>query len=405
MYYMDRRTFCPFCFGGEKMKTAAVVAEYNPFHSGHKYQLEQTRAAGATHIVAVMSGNFVQRGEAAIYDKFLRANAAVRCGADLVVELPLPWATGTAQTFAKGAVGLAKALGNVDVLSFGCENSDLPALEKIADTLYCEEYEAVISSQLSQNKTFASIRQSAVEALCGEDIAKLLEKPNNILAVEYIAAARNMNCNFEFNAVSRAGDGYNENVYSGSGFASATAVRETIRSNSFNPLLVPEELSALYTQDFSDFSRLDLAVLSKLRTLSVQEIALAPDISEGLENRIYSAIREAASVDDLLQKIKTKRYTAARIRRIILSLFLGVRATDSLGTPPYIRILACNEKGKEILNSARPELPVVGRASQLMGLDGRAGEIFALECKADDIYSLSFAPTRECGAYYRTKIF
>ncbi|MBR4050260.1 MAG: nucleotidyltransferase family protein [Clostridia bacterium] len=387
------------------MKTAAVVAEYNPFHSGHKYQLEKTRAAGATHVVAVMSGNFVQRGEAAIYDKYLRASAAVKCGADLVVELPLPWATGTAQTFARGAVGLAKAFGNVDMLSFGCENSDLPVLEKLADTLYSEEYENIISSLLSQNKTFASIRQSAVEALCGADIAKLLEKPNNILAVEYIAAAKNTGCNFEFNAVSRVGDGYNENIYSGNGFASATALRETIRNNCFDSSLVPEEVSGFYTDEFSDFSRLDLAVLSKLRTLSVEEIALAPDISEGLENRIYSAIREAVSVEDLLEKIKTKRYTAARIRRIVLSLFLGVKAQDSVGTPPYIRILACNEKGKEILNSARPELPVVGRASQLKELDGRAGEIFSLECKADDIYALSFAPARECGAYYKTKIF
>lgn len=387
------------------MKTAAVVAEYNPFHSGHKYQLEQTRAAGATHIVAVMSGNFVQRGEAAIYDKYLRASAAVKCGADLVVELPLPWATGTAQTFARGAVGLAKALGNIDMLSFGCENSDLPALQKLADTLYSEEYENIISSLLSQNKTFASIRQDAVEALCGAEIANLLEKPNNILAVEYIAAAKSTGCNFEFNAVSRVGDGYNETAYSGSGFASATAVRETIRKNQFDFTLVPEEVRALYTGGFSDFSRLDLAVLSRLRTLSVGEIALAPDISEGLENRIYSAIREAVSVEDLLEKIKTKRYTAARIRRIILSLFLGVTAQDSVGIPPYIRILACNEKGKEILNSARPALPVVGRASQLKELDGRAGEIFSLECKADDIYALSFAPARECGAYYKTKIF
>lgn len=387
------------------MKTAAVVAEYNPFHSGHKYQLEQTRAAGATHIVAVMSGNFVQRGEAAIYDKYLRASAAVKCGADLVVELPLPWATGTAQTFARGAVGLAKALGNIDMLSFGCENSDLPALQKLADTLYSEEYENIISSLLSQNKTFASIRQDAVEALCGADIAKLLEKPNNILAVEYIAAAKNTGCNFGFNAVSRVGDGYNETAYSGSGFASATAVRETIRKNQFDFTLVPEEVRALYTGGFSDFSRLDLAVLSRLRAFSTKEIALAPDISEGLENRIYSAIREAVSVEDLLEKIKTKRYTAARIRRIILSLFLGVTAQDSVGTPPYIRILACNEKGKEILNSARPALPVVGRASQLKELDGRAGEIFSLECKADDIYALSFAPARECGAYYKTKIF
>lgn len=387
------------------MKTAAVVAEYNPFHSGHKYQLEKTRAAGATHIVCIMSGNYVQRGEAAVYDKYLRASAAVKCGADLVVELPLPWATGTAQTFARGAMGIAKALGNIDMLSFGCENSDLPTLEMLAETLYSKEYESKISSMLSQNATFASLRQRAVEELCGKDVAALLEKPNNILAVEYIAAAKNMCCNFEYNAVSRLGDGYNEDVYSGKGFASATAIRESIRSSAFDASLVPEEVRALYSADYSDFSRLDRAVLFKLRQLSVEKISAAPDISEGLENRIYSAIKEAVSVEDLLEKIKTKRYTAARIRRIILSLFLGVKAEDSFGTPPYIRILACNEKGREILANAEPSLPLVGRASQLKELDGRAGELFALECKADDIYALSFASPRECGVYYKTKIF
>ncbi len=387
------------------MKTAAVVAEYNPFHSGHKYQLEQTRKAGATHIVCVMSGSFVQRGEPAVYDKFLRASAAVKCGADLVVELPLPWATGTAQTFARGAVGIAKALGNVDMLSFGCENSDLPVLEGMADAVYSPEYEQLISSALSQNLTFASIRQSVVSQLCGEEAAALLEKPNNILAVEYIAAAKAMGCGFEYNAVTRVGDGYNSAAYSGNGFASATAIREGIRKSRFDASLVPEEVKDMYTDDYADFSRLDTAVLYKLRQLTVEQIAQAPDISEGLENRIYSAIREAVSVNDLLERIKTKRYTAARIRRIVLSLFLDVKAADSDGLPPYVRILACNEKGRELLSTAKPEIPIVGRASQLKELDGRAGEIFALECKADDIFALSFASPRECGAYFKTRIF
>lgn len=387
------------------MKTAAVVAEYNPFHSGHKYQLEMTRKAGASHVVCIMSGNFVQRGEPAIYDKFLRARAAVECGADLVVELPLAWATGTAQVFARGAVGIAKQLGCVDMLSFGCENAKVQELEALARVTASPEFENLISTMLSSDSTFAALREQAVAQLCGAGTAALLKQPNNILAVEYIAAARKLNCGFEFNAVARLGDGYNDKTYGGSGFASATAIREEIRNNSFSDLLVPEEIKSFYTADFSDYSRLETAVLSVLRGLTVEQIAQAPDISEGLENRIYRAIRESCSLSELFENIKTKRYTAARIRRVVLSLYLGIKAEDSKGIPPYIRILACGEKGREILAAAESECPVVGRAAQFKQLKGRAGELFELECRADDIYALSFSPPGVCGAYHKNKIF
>lgn len=387
------------------MKTAAVVAEYNPFHKGHEYQLEMTRKAGATHIVAVMSGNFVQRGEAAVYDKFLRARAAISCGADLVVELPLPWAMSGAQSFARGAVSVAKSLGCVDMLSFGCESSDLQKIKQLARTVYSAEYEKLISEYLKTEANFASARQMAAAKLLGEDTASLLESPNNILAVEYVAAAENMNCGFEFNAVTRMGDGYNSSVHSGSGFASATAVRQLIKQNSFNSSLVPRKAAELYTADYADEARLETAVLYALRRMSAEEIAQAPDISEGIENRIYSAIRKACSYNELFELIKTKRYPDARIRRILLSLFLGLKKEHSAGLPPYIRVLACGEKGREVLKAAKPLVPLVARASQVNGLDDSAKRIFELECKADDTHALCFSKPHECGIYFKTQVF
>ncbi len=387
------------------MKTAAVVAEYNPFHKGHEYQLEMTRSAGATHIVAVMSGNFVQRGEAAVFDKFQRASAAVRCGADLVAELPLPWAVSGAQSFARGAVSIADALGCVDMLSFGCECGKADMLKAVASALYSDEFEERINAVLPECTSFASARQSVVGDMLGNEYASLLKSPNNILAVEYIAAVKLLGAGFDLNAVCRSGDGYNDKIHSGSGFASATAIRGLIRSGVDYSSLVPSKANELYSGDFSDESRLETAVLYALRRLSVNDILLAPDVSEGLENRIYSAVREARSVDELIEKIKTKRYPTARLRRIVLSLFLGIKAEHSDGVPPYIRILACNEKGKEILSAANPKLPLISRASQFNSLEGRAKDIFNLECTADDIYALSFSPARECGADYKTKIF
>ena len=387
------------------MKTAAVVAEYNPFHKGHEYQLEMTRLAGATHIVAVMSGNFVQRGEAAVFDKFLRASAAVRCGADLVVELPLPWAMSGAQTFARGAVSIAGSLGCADMLSFGCECGKADMLKEVASALYSDEFEERINAVLPKSTSFASARQRVVGEILGSEYSALLESPNNILAVEYIAATKLFDFEFELNAVSREGDGYNDEKYSGSSFASASAIRRLIKSGEDYSSLVPDKANELYSDDFSDERRLESAVLYALRKLSADDIALAPDVSEGLENRIFSAVREACSVDELLEKIKTKRYPTARLRRIIMSLFLGINAEHSKGLPPYIRILACNEKGKEILSAAKPKLPIISRASQFNSLEGRAKEIFDLECMADDIYALSFSPARECGADFKTKIF
>ncbi len=379
------------------MKIAAVVAEYNPFHFGHKYHLEQTRNAGASHIVCVMSGNYVQRGEPAFYDKFMRARAAVENGADLVIELPVPWAIGGAQSFARGAVSLVKAMGNVDMLSFGCENGDVAALEEISRLVYSADFKGSLEKHLASGVTFATARQMAVADLSGEESARLLASPNNILATEYIAAADYLNAKIDFFGVKRLGDGYNESAISGNGFASASAIRAKIARNEDASAYSPMKLNG----DYADLTNVQSAVLYKLRTMSPQEISLLPDVSEGLENRIYSAARKAKSLDELFEAVKTKRYTMARLKRIILSAFLGISAEQASGLPPYIRVLACNGNGKEILKTATPSLPLVTRSVQM----NSAGEIAALEARADDAYALCFNPAHECDEWLKERIY
>ncbi len=381
------------------MKIAAVVAEFNPFHKGHEYLINEMRSAGAEYTVAVMSGNFVQRGEPAIYDKFLRARAAVQNGADLVVELPLPWALSGAQKFARGAVSLAAACG-ADTLFFGSECGTTQPLELLANIVYSPEFSAELTALLAQKINFASARQMAAEKLSSPETAALLAQPNNILAVEYMAAARMLNTGLAFRTVKRLGDGYNENIYSGSGFAGAKALRVQIRAGEFNKKLVPENAAALYDSDFSDFGRLETSLLYALRQRTPAQIKSAPDISEGLENRLYDAVRKAKTADELFELLATKRYTSARLRRIVLSLFLGVSADASEQLPPYIRLLAVGEKGRELLACAKPKLPVVARAAQFKQLEGRAKQLFELECRADDTYALSFSPPRACGEYF-----
>lgn len=385
------------------MKTAAIIAEYNPFHNGHRYQIERTRAMGATHIVAVMSGNFVQRGEPAIYDKYLRTEAALLGGADLVVELPLPWAMSGAQSFALGGVGIAEALGCVDMLSFGCECGDASRLERIAEVCEQQGTQQAIKNELSSGVTYAAARERAVAAVLGEQEARLLSEPNNTLAVEYLGCLQRLNSSITPLAVGRVGTGYNDTGFDGD-YGSATAIRELIRNKISIEKYVPSEITELYGGDFADEKRIEAAVLYSLRRMTRQELALAPDISEGLENRIYSAVRQACSVEELLNSVKTKRYTYARIKRIVMSLFLGINAEYAKNIPPYIRVLGFNGRGSEILSAATPKIPVIGRVSQLKDADDRSKEIFALECTADDIYALCFSKIRPCGEDYTNKV-
>ncbi len=392
-------------------KTAAIIAEYNPFHNGHQLHIARTREhCGAEHIVVIMSGNYVQRGDCAIADKFTRTRMALAGGADLVLELPLPFACGGAETFATGGVGIADALGCVDYLSFGMECGSVGTLTDAADAVSDETIKPELDRLLSAGKSFAAARTEAVRRVYGDDIAEMICLPNNTLAVEYIRAIKRLHSDMEPIGILREGAMHDSEQIS-EDIASATAVRRMIadgkltEAERYLPRQAFQALALLEKEGKlpADLKRCERAVLSRLRSMTREQLGRLPDISEGLENRIYECARSACSLDELYDSIKTKRYSHARIRRIILSAFLGIRRehSDRLG---YIRILGMNEKGKKLLSAAKPRLPLISSYKQTNALPQEARNQYLLECHADDLWGLMTPVMLPCGMDMTSKL-
>lgn len=391
---------------GEEMHISAIISEYNPFHNGHKYHIEQTKRMGATHIVAIMGGNFLQRGTPAVLSKWARAKSALLCGADLILDLPVPWATASAEKFAYGAVAIANALGCVNTLSFGSECGDLALLRQTACAAVSPIIQKDIRINLETGINYAAAREKAIEKVFGSKAAALLHSPNNTLAIEYIKALDKLQSAIVPYTVARSGAAHDSTEIKAD-MASASFLRGQILSehpdfdllHKLMPMpslqILKEEIDAQHAP--VAFEPLERAVLAKLRCAGVEQFASIPDVSEGLENRIYEAVRAATSMEDLFAKIKTKRYTHARIRRIILSSFLGIESFD--GPLPYIRVLGFNERGKEVLRLAKAtaSLPIVTRAAAISSLGENAVKLFALENRATDLYALAFPKIAPCG--------
>lgn len=397
----------------EKKIVAGIVAEYNPFHNGHAHQIEATRAAGATHIVAVMSGNFTQRGGPACAPKFVRANAAVACGADLILELPLPYAMATAERFAYGALSVLGRLGCVDVLSFGSECGDVDLLVKAAEAVlssYCSEYTKTL---LTEGVTYARARQKAVETLYGTDVAEVLSSPNNTLAVEYLRQIILQNLKITPFTVRREGAEHDSRSPCGR-IASASHLRNLLDLESVESLepFVPSAAMAVYRSaaqaglmPFTSHS-LHTSLLSSLRMMDEADFASLPDLSEGLEHRIYDAVRSSVSVDALLAAVKTKRYTLSRIRRLIWNAYLRTPARLIQVPPPYARVLSFNRRGMELLSDigASGAIPVSHSLAKLEQLGGACAELVRFEAKSSDLYVLGLPVVQPCGSDYRQKI-
>lgn len=392
------------------MSTAGIVAEYNPFHNGHAYHIARTRENGATAVVCVMSSWFVQRGETALMHPNARARMALMNGADLVVSLPTPWACAAAQTFARGAVGLLDAMGCVDTLSFGSECADVELLRAASCAVDDYTVRESMRANLLSGVSFASARQRAVEEL-DPCVASVLSSPNDTLAVEYIRAIDTLKSNLSLFAVKREGVGHDSGEAVNS-FASASLIRSRVKSGEGFFDLMPESAAEILTSEIesgrapADIRVLEKAILACLRVSTPEEIAAVPDISEGLENRIYSASRSASSLDELYSLAKTKRYSHARIRRAVAALLLGIEAADCEGIPPYIRVLGFNAIGREKLRAMRSsaKLPIVMRAADIKKLGERAKRVFSIEERAADLFSLALPAVMPCGAEYTDEI-
>jgi len=382
-----------------------IIAEYNPFHKGHQFMMNQCREQGASHIVVAMSGNFVQRGEPAIMDKWSRARTALLGGADLVVEIPLAWSLSSAEGFARGGVEVLNALGCVDSLSFGSESAELPALQSLAKAAVMPETIENTKKYLALKINYPSARQKAIAESCGESTAQLLENANDILGVEYIKALNAIHSKIIPNPIKRIGPGH-DSLKQEKSYLSASQIRKQLIAGDFSCFdFMPHEVTEIINTQLKlgrapvKIKNIETSILSKLRVMDAVGIERAPDISEGLENRIVNCVRSSITIDELYDSIKTKRYTHSRIRRIIMSLFLDLKASDSKGTPPYIRVLGFNEKGQELLKQAKntSTLPIIMKSSQIKELDEYAQRVFDLECLSTDIYTLAMPTPLPCG--------
>lgn len=394
------------------MKVSGIICEYNPFHNGHLYHIEQTRKNGATHIVAVMSGNFVQRGDVAIMDKLTRSRLAVKSGVDLVIELPVQYSLAAAEEFASAAVWLLNGLGAVDELSFGSECGDAETLlraMRAADRIAAEKHDQ-IRDIMEKGYTYPRALTAVLSGEAPEEAA-IISEPNNILAVEYLRALKALDSEIKPFTIRRQGAGHDSGVVS-DGFSSASGIRERILSgNPFDPAecTVPVWADAITdavkSGKIASLSRLERVILYRVRTAPEYEIARTSGVGQGLENRIASS-KMAESLDELLFTIKTKRYTMARVRRVLLALLIGITSEDMTHMPPYGRILALNEHGREILARAkgRATLPYAVSLARLGQANSSARRFAELEGRASDIYGLAMEHMTSAGDDFRAKI-
>lgn len=360
------------------MKIAAVICEFNPFHNGHKYLIDTVKSKHADCVIAIMSGNFVQRGDVSIIDKFERTKAALQNGCDLVVELPTVFALSSAERFAKGGVQIADALG-ADILCFGAENDDTDKLIELTDIFESDDFNTKVKDYLSNGEYYPKAVSLAVKELYSQEYAEILNGANNTLAIEYIKALKNTSISPV--AIKRNGTDHDSDIVT-QDIASATYIRKLIQEN--------EEYRRLTKMDveyFTDIKKLETAILYKLRTMTKEELENLPDVSEGLHNRIYECCRNSNFIKELYDNLKTKRYTLARLRRIVMCALLGISKQIQQSNVEYVRILGMNDKGSKLLS--RCKLPLVCKYPQdynKLSENGKA--MFDIDVKATDIFSL-----------------
>ena len=374
------------------MKTAGVVCEYNPFHNGHAYHLNAARQAGATHIVAAMSGNFVQRGSGAFCDQWSRARAAVRCGADLVLELGVPFSCASAGVFARGAVELLDAFG-IDFLTFGAETDELALLQSAADAAQSDDVQKEIRRLHALGTAYPAAVQEAVGSQRGKKTAEVLASPNNTLAVEYLKAAKALNAAFSFLPVKRVGAAHDAADSSGK-YASAGAIREMKDPKQMRPFMPPDAFEELFSAKtlFFDPTAFETAALCALRTMTQAEMEqMIPDES-GLASRIFAASRSAVCLEEIYDAEKTKSITMAKVRRAVLHCFLKIDKNRQKQSPPYLRVLAVNARGLELLHTSAPRLPLVTKHKEMLALSGEAQAYYALQCRCSDLYTALCSP-------------
>ena len=385
------------------MSVTGIIAEFNPFHRGHAYILEQAKQTSEAVVVA-MSGNFVQRGEPALLSDRYRTKMALLHGADLVLQLPMPYAMASAGTFARGGVSLLSQTDLVDSLLFGSECGELSELQTAAQAVHAPKTAERTQALCKQGYAYPMARQKAVEQVLGAQTATLLQSPNDILAVEYLAALAQYAPQMQPIAVKRQGIQHDAKDVVGA-FASASYLRALCRAGAsvedFLPPTAFEVLRAAMQAGHApaQYAQLEPAILAFWRTVQPETLLDVPDADLGLLKRLKASAKTATTLTELFDTAKTKCYTHARIRRVVLAAFLGLSTELTKGKVPYIRVLGANAVGIELLKQLEgsAKVPVLKRASDAKVLTGRAKKLFAAECLATDIYNLTLPKIRPCG--------
>lgn len=379
------------------MSVIGIVCEFNPFHNGHKHLIDSVKADGDI-VVCVMSGNFVQRGEPAIFSKEVRVKSALMNGADIVLELPFLYATASAEIFASSAVKILNAFG-CDKIAFGTENTTLSQLENAVDVLLSVDFDKKIKKHLENGISYPKARQMAYEEYNSDcDISS----PNNILAIEYISTIKKNNYSITPITVNRKGADYHDN-FAVDEFASATHIRNLINENKDFEKYVPDNVYEIYINalekgEYLNAEKFNISALSILRSIDAINPKIA-NMAEGLENRIASAIKISSDINEVYDNVKTKRFTHSRIRRAVLSTIISVTNDDLQIPVPYCRLLGFNTKIANNLGdlAKKCSLPFVVNYSDIVNLNkDDALQVFGLENKSSDLYNLALQKTGNC---------
>ena len=406
-------------------KVVGIIAEYNPFHNGHSYHIQNTKAqTGADFVVAVMTGNFTQRGNTSVINKWEKAKMALNGDADLVIELPTIYSVSSAENFANGAVKILNELGIVDTISFGMEADDISTLNNIANVLVNEppEYKAILEHELSKGNSFPKARENALMMYLNDikRYANVVKGSNNILAIEYLKALKKQKSSIVPFGVKREKVYYNSTKIIDE-YASATGIRNLLLHNQIEEVrkVVPAKSYSILLNNLRqgtyvlDIIAYNDEIIYKLRSMTVKQIANLPDVSEGLEYLIKDVSNKTNNLIELINGIKSKRYTQTRIQRILLYALLGITKKDmemSKKITPYIRVLGCSEKGKILLSQINSKAKVITSLKKYevsnknkrfcIGKQKALNRMLEIDKTATDIYTIGYKKDSKAGLDY-----
>ncbi|HHW32299.1 MAG TPA: nucleotidyltransferase [Clostridiaceae bacterium] len=416
------------------MKVLGIVTEYNPFHNGHKYHIQESiKLCSADYVVSVMSGNFIQRGEPAIVNKWSRTHMALNEGVDLVLELPVIYAMSSAEFFSFGAVKILDSLGIVDYICFGSESGNIRQLDLIAEILSDEpeEYTQLLKKYLDSGLSFPSAREKALSDYFSQhlvridNISEIMSSSNNILGVEYLKAIKRLKSPIVPKTIPRIGNTYNTGYVTGN-ISSATSIRKSFSKANHNLVsdileqTMPKRCIEILKQEIDSGrgpilpENFESIILAFLRKMSSEEIAAMPYVNEGLENRIKLSASVSGTLNELIEAISTRRYPKTRIQRILFYSLIGIsdkefKLFNNHGGPQYIRVLGFNSKGRHLLSliKEKARLPIIVKTANFKNhCNPLVSRMLEIESNSTDLYVLGFSNPeyRKAGQEYTNNV-